>query len=61
MLHGVYDPHPGRLIYDSLKPYIQQLEYRELDRCGHHPWKERHAREEFFLILCKWLARNLNG
>jgi pimeloyl-ACP methyl ester carboxylesterase len=56
MLHGVFDPHPGPMIYESLRPFIQRLEYRELDRCGHSPWLERHARAEFFSILKSWLA-----
>ena len=56
MLHGAYDPHPGRLIKDSLKPYIPQLEYRELEKCGHQPSVEVFAREEFFCIMRDWLA-----
>jgi pimeloyl-ACP methyl ester carboxylesterase len=51
MLHGDHDPHPGRLIRDSLP--IPHLEYIELERCGHTPWIERHAREEFFARLEK--------
>lgn len=57
MLHGAYDPHPGTLIYASLKPYLPQLEYREWERCGHSPWRERHAREEFFAFLRSWLEQ----
>jgi pimeloyl-ACP methyl ester carboxylesterase len=55
MLHGNYDPHPGLMIYDSLRPFIRKLEYRELDRCGHSPWLERFARTEFFSTLKTWL------
>ncbi len=51
MLHGDHDPHPGRLIRDGLRPHIPHLEYVELERCGHTPWIERHAREEFFARL----------
>ena len=56
MLHGVVDPHPGRMILASLKPYIPQLEYREWERCGHYPWFEKAVREEFFDCLRQWLA-----
>jgi pimeloyl-ACP methyl ester carboxylesterase len=35
MLHGAYDPHPGRMIRDSLSLYLPQLEYHEWERCGH--------------------------
>ena len=51
MLHGDHDPHPGRLIRDGLLPHIPHLEYVELPRCGHTPWIERYAREEFFARL----------
>jgi pimeloyl-ACP methyl ester carboxylesterase len=57
MLHGAYDPHPGPLIRASLAPHLPQLEYQELERCGHRPWVERSAREEFFAVLHGWLAR----
>lgn len=55
MIHGAEDPHPGPLIRDSLRPFVAQLEYRELARCGHYPWLERAAREEFFALLRTWL------
>jgi pimeloyl-ACP methyl ester carboxylesterase len=55
MLHGSYDPHPGPLIRDSLKPYIPHLEYREFERCGHSPWIEAHARDGFIAELRSWL------
>jgi pimeloyl-ACP methyl ester carboxylesterase len=56
MLHGAVDPHPGEMIRASLEPYIPQLEYREFERCGHYPWLERAARNEFFSVLRKWLS-----
>ena len=59
MLHGTYDPHPGKMIQASLKPYLPQLEYCELDRCGHSPWEEKCVRDEFFTVLRDWLARRL--
>jgi pimeloyl-ACP methyl ester carboxylesterase len=61
MLHGAHDPHPGRLIHAGLKPIIPRIEYRELERCGHYPWLERRAREEFFQVLHRWLAEQLAG
>jgi pimeloyl-ACP methyl ester carboxylesterase len=56
MLHGAHDPHPGRMIRDGLAPHVERLEYREWERCGHYPWRERAVREEFFAVLCGWLA-----
>jgi pimeloyl-ACP methyl ester carboxylesterase len=56
MLHGAADPHPGQMIRASLAPHIPQLEYREWERCGHFPWLERSARDEFFSLLRNWLT-----
>lgn len=61
MLHGTWDPHPGRLIRAILKPYLPQLQYREWERCGHRPWAETHAREDFFRVLHTWLRRRCRG
>ncbi|MGH9720581.1 MAG: alpha/beta fold hydrolase [Bryobacteraceae bacterium] len=55
MLHGAFDPHPGRMIRDGLLPVIPQLEYREWERCGHFPWLEKAVRDEFFVLLRGWL------
>ncbi len=55
MLHGTYDPHPGAMIRDCLRQYMPQIEYRELQRCGHDPWRERFASDEFFAALRAWL------
>jgi len=60
MVHGLFDPHPGRMILESLKPHLSQLEYRELDRCGHYPWLEKAATDSFFFLLREWLGRHLN-
>ena len=56
MLHGAFDPHPGRMIRAGLQPHIPQIEYREWEPCGHYPWRERAVREEFFAVLREWLA-----
>lgn len=60
MLHGAYDPHPGRMIRASLGPYLPRLEYREWERCGHSPWLETGVREEFFAVMRGWLSRHLS-
>src|SRR5262245_59584347 len=55
MIHGVVDPHPGEATRDLLRLFIPQLEYLELDRCGHEPWRERHARDRFVESVREWL------
>ncbi len=57
MLHGAHDPHPGAMIRDTLRRRMPQLEYSEIERCGHHPWRERQASEGFFEALKEWLRR----
>lgn len=56
MLHGSFDPHPGPMIRASLERYLPQLEYREWERCGHYPWREKAVRDEFFAVLRSWLG-----
>ena len=51
MIHGREDPHPGTMIRDSLLAHVPQLEYLELPQCGHSPWNEQFARDDFFLEL----------
>ena len=58
MIHGQYDPHPGKMIRDSLLPFLPQLEFREFERCGHNPWIENSSRELFFSNICEWLEEH---
>jgi pimeloyl-ACP methyl ester carboxylesterase len=57
MFHGDYDPHPGRMIREGLRPSIPHLEYREFQHCGHFLWNEREAAGEFFSALRGWLEK----
>jgi len=59
MVHGTFDPHPGRLTMETLRPYLPQLEYCELERCGHYPWIERATADAFFSLVREWLGRHL--
>ena len=61
MLHGAYDPHPGKMIRDHLKQYIPQLEYREFEKCGHAPAIEKYAKDEFFTVMRDWLFEHAKG
>jgi pimeloyl-ACP methyl ester carboxylesterase len=58
MLHGSFDPHPGEMTRNVLRRFIPQLEYVEFERCGHEPWKERHARDAFLSTLKLWLRQS---
>jgi pimeloyl-ACP methyl ester carboxylesterase len=57
MIHGSYDPHPGKMILESLQPYIPHIQYCELDSCGHDPWYEKQARTTFFETVQTWLQQ----
>jgi pimeloyl-ACP methyl ester carboxylesterase len=56
MIHGQADPHPGPLIYESLRPHIRTLRYIEIPQCGHKPWIERHAATAFYAALIQCLT-----
>ena len=57
MVHGQFDPHPGRLILQGMRRYLPQIEYVELDRCHHYPWLEKAAADDFFpLCVSGWAA-----
>lgn len=48
ILHGDFDPHPGNMVYACLKKYIPHIKYICLEKCGHDPWLEKHAADEFY-------------
>lgn len=55
LVQGDYDPHPGAAIRQALQRYIPHLEYLELERCGHEPWRERYAHQTFAAAVGDWL------
>ena len=56
MLHGEYDPHPGREIHRELKKYIPHMEFRQWQDCGHDPWLEKRVSRDFYDLLIRWLS-----
>jgi dienelactone hydrolase len=48
VIHGDYDPHPLEGVTEAL-PHVERVII--LERCGHTPWLERHARDQFFEVL----------
>jgi pimeloyl-ACP methyl ester carboxylesterase len=59
MLHGAVDPHPGRMILESLQAHMPQIEYREWEHGGHYLWLEKAVRDQFFAVLKMWLRSKL--
>lgn len=50
-LHGDYDPHPAEGIRGPLLAVLKDFRFVLLPHCGHYPWLERQARDEFFALL----------
>ena len=55
-VHGSFDPHPAAGVSGPMAGK-ENFSMTVLERCGHDPWKEKHAREAFFC----WLFRMLEG
>lgn len=47
VVHGADDPRPLAGVIDPLCEVLAQLHVVVLERCGHFPWIERHARGPF--------------
>jgi pimeloyl-ACP methyl ester carboxylesterase len=52
-IHGDADPHPAEGVNDPLARELSDFRFVLLGKCGHRPWIERHAAEEFFRVLAK--------
>lgn len=50
-IHGDYDPHPADGVSLPLSKALTNFRFVLLKRCGHYPWYERHARDQFFALL----------
>jgi pimeloyl-ACP methyl ester carboxylesterase len=50
-IHGDYDPHPADGVRVPLPSVVRNFNFIELKNCGHKPWAERQARNEFSRIL----------
>lgn len=50
-IHGDYDPHPPEGVSEPLSRVLPNFRFILLPHCGHLPWIERQARDEFFRIV----------
>lgn len=50
-IHGDCDPHPHAGVSEPLSRVLGDFRFTLLERCGHRPWIERGARDEFYDIL----------
>lgn len=51
LLHGEQDPHPAEGLWGPLTRRGIPFEGHLLPRCGHDPWKERHAKDAFLRLI----------
>jgi len=50
-IHGNYDPHPYAGVKEPLSQVLRDFRFILLQKCGHKPWVEKAAKEEFYRIL----------
>ena len=50
-IHGDYDPHPAAGVKEPLSRALKDFRFFLLAKCGHYPWMERQARDEFYSVL----------
>ncbi|MDL2236199.1 alpha/beta hydrolase [Christensenellaceae bacterium OttesenSCG-928-L17] len=55
VIHGDYDPHPIEGIIEPLNENGVNANVHVLSKCGHSPFKEKHAIEQFYSILSSLL------
>lgn len=54
-IHGDYDPHPAEGVQKPLSAILKSFRFVLIKNCGHKPWIERQAREEFYRTLAEEL------
>jgi len=54
-IHGDYDPHPYKGVKEPLSQIVEEFKFILFKNCGHKPWIEKEARNEFYKTLEKEL------
>ncbi len=50
-IHGDYDPHPSEGVREPLAKTIKDFRFVLLEKCGHKPWYEKEAKDQFYELL----------
>ncbi len=58
IIHGDYDPHPYQGVIDPIEKLKKDYKVTLLKKCGHTPWREKYAKEEFYNTLFDYLKNN---
>jgi len=56
-IHGDYDPHPAAGVKEPLAYVLKDFRFILLEKCGHHPWLERQAKDKFYEMLRREIGR----
>lgn len=59
-IHGAYDPHPAEGVREPLFRIIRDFRFILLEKCGHCPWNEVKARDQFYAVLKREVTDCLN-
>jgi len=51
VFHGEFDPHPIDGVEKPLSERVKNAKIVRLQKCGHTPWKEVFAKDEFYRLL----------
>jgi len=52
-IHGDYDPHSSDGVRIPLSRVLSDFRFVLLNKCGHRPWLEREAKDDFYEVLKK--------
>jgi pimeloyl-ACP methyl ester carboxylesterase len=50
-IHGDFDTRPAAGVREPLSRVLKDFKFILLEKCGHEPWREKFARDEFFKVL----------
>lgn len=50
-IQGDYDPRPSEGVQVPLQAALPSADFIQLERCGHKPWQEAFAKDEFYRLV----------
>ncbi len=50
-IHGDYDPRPAEGVKVPLQSALPSADFIQLEQCGHKPWHEKFAKDDFYRLL----------
>lgn len=56
-IHGAEDSHHYEGVREPLQKVLKDFKFNLLEQCGHNPWNEKYARDEFYKILNRELEK----